>query len=834
MIDQAIIRFRKLVDSLGHVDIHVANEATTRKRVIDTILESVLGWNPDTDISYEERVTEDHVTKFSDYIIRTPSTALIVEAKRLGETFNVPPNRKTCLLGGAVAGTPAGDACIQVREYCRKKSIPFAVATNGSCWIVFPAVRTDGVQYEQTHAHVFQDFADIETRFIEFWHLLSRDRVIEGGLETTLFGSKDDVVKRRLLSVLKEPGFRIGRNSVYEHIESAVAIAMTDEALLKDVDGLNFCYVKTSERIKYDSRLRTHFLDVKPDLERRVIRPRHKKGKDKYLDKVIETTNVERPLQFVLLLGPVGAGKSTFLEYTRRVTASDVINKRIAWLKVDFKPATTADDPRAFLYGKLLEAIDADTDFSLGSWDKTLKQAYAPLIDMLKKGALALLAECDPDAFKKEVSTKVFEDRKAVLPYVRTVLKYFASRTPCFLVVDNVDQIEDVDYQKKVFLETQAAAREMGLHAILSLRDATYLRHMHSPIFDAFQLDSIFIDPPQIVPVLSRRFAYAKQFITGKKATIACENGIKFVVDDLGSFFSILTESLLSEDTGFMLEVLSGNNVRRGLTLVRNFMSSGHTSADKALYKYCIDGTFKFAPHEFFKGAILSQRQYWREEESILPNIFDSHHGKMATQLLRFILVSRLKRFGATEDFAGEPVATILDFWYACGVSRKDGMTIILDLVHFGLLQTYGGRAMEDDAAVLATRLGAYMVQELACRFHFFEPCMIDAFIHDDPTWDALNESSQKIQASRGYQRMEARVERSRCFLAYLQACQDEWVVLAMKCGGDALWSDKYVHNSLVPALDQEFTKVLTSAEKQIQREKIALKQRQDRAFAPR
>jgi len=817
MIDKAIQRFRKLVESLEVRDISAANEATTRKRVIDTILESVLGWNPDADISYEERVTEDNNTRYSDYIVRTPATAFILEAKREGTTFNIPPNRRTCLLGGAVAGTAAGKACAQVRDYCRKKNIPFAVATNGSCWIVFPAVRTDGVPYEKTQAHVFQDFADIDARFIDFWNLLSRERVIEGGLETTLFGSTDDMVRRRLLTVVKEPGFRIGRNAVYEHIEPTVAIAMTDEALLRDVDGLRFCYVKTSERLKYDSRLRTYFMDVKPDLERRVIRPRRKKSKQTHLDSLIQTTHIERPLQFILLLGPVGAGKSTFLEYTRQVTAASIIDNKILWMKVDFKHATNADDPRQFIYGRLLDAIDSDREFSLASWEKTQSHAYETMIATLKQGALALLAECDEPAFKKEIASKVYDDRKQVIPFVRTVMRHVTSHTPSFLVVDNVDQIEDVEYQERVFLETQAAAREMGMHAILSLRDSTYLRHMTTPVFDAFQMDTLFIDPPQVVPVLSRRFAYAKKFITGKKATIVGESGYRFVVDDLGSFFDILTDSILSEETGFMLEVLSGNNVRRGLALVRNFMASGHTSADKALWEFARTGSFKFAPHEFYKGAIFAQRKYWREEESTIPNIFDSHYGRVPTQLLRYLLVSRLKRLGSKEDFSGESARAIIEFLHSCGVSRKDGATLVQDLLGYGLINTRDGRPMDDDATILATRLGAYLVQELSSRFYYFESCLIDACVHDDVFWDGLVEATQKIEASRGYARMEARVQRASLFLKYIRQCQEEWIAHAKKYGADDLWTDNYVQ-ALEHALKSEFARVLASAQRQYQR----------------
>jgi hypothetical protein len=55
------------------LSLHNANEAETRKKLIDIVIEKVLGWK-DLDISYEERVSEDKSTTFSDYIIRTADT----------------------------------------------------------------------------------------------------------------------------------------------------------------------------------------------------------------------------------------------------------------------------------------------------------------------------------------------------------------------------------------------------------------------------------------------------------------------------------------------------------------------------------------------------------------------------------------------------------------------------------------------------------------------------------------------------------------------------------------------------------------------------------------
>jgi predicted type IV restriction endonuclease len=78
-----------------------ANEFETRKKLIDVILESVLGWGFQ-DISYEERVSEDGNTTFADYIIRTADVAILVEAKRVSANFVFNSSKRKVKLIGSI------------------------------------------------------------------------------------------------------------------------------------------------------------------------------------------------------------------------------------------------------------------------------------------------------------------------------------------------------------------------------------------------------------------------------------------------------------------------------------------------------------------------------------------------------------------------------------------------------------------------------------------------------------------------------------------------------------------------------------------------------------
>lgn len=227
-----------------------ANEAETRKKLIDVVIENVLGWTTD-DISYEERVSEDGETTYADYIIRTADVSILIEAKRLGSTFYTVPEKKKVKLSTFSEDDLTGKAIKQAREYCRKKSIPFAAVTNGSQWIIFPAVRTDSVSFSDSTALVFDSIERIlGEESSHFRGLLSRDGVIEGNLALELIGRKTDQFDERRLNKFFK-GISIKKeNPIYPLIEGAVVSAFSDSIVDNDNSILEKCYVKNADRKK--------------------------------------------------------------------------------------------------------------------------------------------------------------------------------------------------------------------------------------------------------------------------------------------------------------------------------------------------------------------------------------------------------------------------------------------------------------------------------------------------------------------------------------------------------------------------------------------------------
>jgi hypothetical protein len=731
-----------------------------------------------------------------------------------GAAFTLPNQLKTGKLGGFLSTGAIGAAIEQVRAYCVEKSAQFAAVTNGSAWIIFPALRTDGVPLAETQARIFRSLDDIQARFVEFWELLSRQRVIEGSLQAEYFGEHREELVRRPISLLREPGYRLGRNSLYPYIESAIVKALTDEGLLADRTALENCYVKTAERVKFDARLDIHVADLKPELGHPTTRVRGRKNEE-YLDEQISLTTGTIP-RFFLILGPVGAGKSMFLNYTRQVSSRALIEKRVMWLYVDFKKATESDVPRKFLYQSLLQLIEQNRDLELGDWKKTIQPAYKELIEALQRGPLFLLHNQNKDDFNREVVALIKKDYEEVEPYVDRLLKHAASQRPGFLVVDNVDQIEDATVQGQILSEALAIAQKIRFNIIMSLRDSTYLDSRHTARFDAFEFESIYVDPPSVLPVLSRRFAYAKTLLSNQPADIALDGGSHIRVPDLSVFIETVASSLLSDEAAQMLDVLSANDIRRGLSLTRQFLASGHVTADQAVRNLLTDRQFRFPRHEVFKGAVLGNRKFYREEESLLPNLFCSKLGVASLQLLRMRIVHFFVTNAATAAFEGCRGEDLIETLSQMGISRQEIEATLSRLVTSSVLRMTDGGAYRGDGRLLPTRLAAYLLTELATRFNYAEMCMLDATIHDEDAWVLIADITAQIQSDRDrFRAIPLRIQRVQIFVNYLKASEERWVVETRRRKLQDIWSEQILLNLIIPRLDADCKAVAESAELQ-------------------
>lgn len=805
---------QQLLARYRHLALHNDNEAATRLKVIDHVLRGVLGWTDD-DISPEEHVSEDGTTTYSDYILRTANTAIVVEAKKAGAAFNTSRGQRRVKLGNAFLQSELGAAIVQARDYARKLSIDFAVATNGATWAVFPAQRHDQVKFHDSSAFVFWSLEEaLQENYQEFVDLLSREAVISGSLERALLGRAENQVENRKLNSYFTANPRITQhNPVFPIIEDEVMVAFSDSIVELPHESFEKCYVATPESMKFDNKIKMQIARRDSVIGGQIARPMKDKDAQALYERVVATGKKRRPLA-LLVLGTVGSGKTTFLHYARKVRLADFFGPKgngahPQWAHLDFlnnPPESSATD---FIYRSLRDYINADEFLSDAS--RCVEKAYADDIRAIKSGPLARIANSE-EKLNEKISDFIFNDYQQVTPYVDRIIRFATSTEPFFLAIDNVDQIEDEEVQSRLFTEALTIARKLSVNLILSLRPATFAKHRHSPAIDAFDFESVQIDPPKISSVISKRFSLVRFLADGKKGEFTAENGARVRVDNASQIVDLLQGSVLGTEIGARIEVLATEDVRLALRMTREFLERGYTNPGRAIAFHQRTGKYVLPRHEAFRAIILGTKTVYNEDFSPIGNPFDSRLSVTRAQLLRLYVLSAAVAYASDAKFRFLDGLTISENLRKIGFGDTYTEEVLADLCKHRFLFTANHGEPSISSSYIPSRLGGYVVRELLANFTFLENTLFDTYIAVPGTWNELKELSYRIDAERNMvNRTRLRAQRVRLFFNFASECYAPLVEESQKRGLPSQWcSNPFAERS--QDLRGELSRVLRSA----------------------
>jgi hypothetical protein len=750
-----------------------ANEATTRQRIIDEVLFGALGWAKDGEVTWEERVSEDGRTGFIDYLLTCAQANVLVEAKRINARLDGLPDQRRLPLKGTWLRGEVGAAVRQARDYARSKGVGFAVVTNGDAWIVFPVNRRDGVSFEDSYALVFKNAhialnADRE----EFLALLSRAAIINGSLDTALLGGERDQTDVRRINAIYDRSFsQVKRTSVFSHIEQEIITAFSEELLSDNPEILEKAYVDTPDRVRFDKRIQMHVIKREQVLARRPMRPMARSGDLRDITSHITGLRVATRPVAVLTLGLVGSGKTTFLNYVAKVSARahfahDPARASAHWIYVDFRDFSADVSPRAHIVAKAFDYINGHP--YLRNYDQCLRHAYASDIENLKVGPLALHAD-SPEKLNDAITRLMMTDYTAREPYVIKVLSYAAQHAPVFFVIDNVDQREDIKDQSDIFLDSLSLARTVRANLVLAMRDTTYLRNKCAPVFDAFDFDAVYIDPPAVQAVLSRRFTVARNLLTGKSFEFVTDGGARMKVENAGTIVDMLSAGILNTAVGRLIEVAATGDTRLALKMTRQFLQYGYSSSTRAVEVYKRMGYYNLPPHEALRAIMCGNQSIYNDAFSAIGNPFDAKLGRSQAQFLRLYILGVLVGLASERTFDGIEAAEVIGVLEKLGISERTTEKVIRDLIDHRYVFTRSHQEYSRESILVPSRLAGYVVRELIGRFVFIENTMMDTFIADDAAWTRIKDLMRQVYSEYDRaRRFRLRKEAAQAFFDYV------------------------------------------------------------------
>lgn len=745
------------------------SEAQTRFDVIDRIIREILQWSHGQ-ISVEE-FSQGEKSGFIDYKLVSADYTVVIEAKRVGVSFPSPTKQKKLKLSGPVLGSGAiSDAFKQAKGYSINKNADIVVVTNGNCWCFYPLKTENKTEVYATILFPFEKVEDAQILFNYFaCHNVENDSLLD------LTSEKPFAHENRILETVQDADARIDRNNIADLIVPALDNALYAETLLRDSDKLERCFVTTEGRTKFDTILNMHLADSKPI----TVRPakRIKRGKQSGgIEDVVKRGQSYRSSPVTLVIGTVGAGKTTYLKHFELIKGKELISKEKAhWVYIDFEEMGKQGNPRDFIYEKLNTYLLEEHPNNPTDYDTVIEPAYADEVRALARGPYAKIYR-EKAKFNEKVDELIHKDFVNREPYVEKVFKYIGSNNLCVIVLDNVDLYEDAELETSVFSEAVAISKKVSCNILVSIRDTTFVKHRNDSIFNAFELKKLWLDPPPFRDVLSRRLSYSRHVLSNRTAKLELPNSSTLNIPDLGIFFDIVQSSILNPQNGKFLESLSDRNIRKGITLVRNFLTSGHIQADKGIKNYIYgDATFKFPYHELFKGAMLGQWKHFKEERSEAINIYDARFGSRNLLLIRLLLLKFLHYKAFDEKTVEVNNLELIERLSSLGASENAIIQSLTELNKAGLVNSKDSSFITRDSIISLTSAGGYYVSFLSKRFVYLEAILHDTAIFDYSVWTILSELSQQIEHEHFIpKRLELRIERINIFIDYLQGIEKD------------------------------------------------------------
>lgn len=334
----------------------------------------------------------------------------------------------------------------------------------------------------------------------------------------------------------------------------------------------------------------------------------------------------------LLLIGSVGSGKSTFVDYLQEVALPRELIESTVWCRLDMNAAPVSANE---IYGWLRQGLIQASRASLPDQDfdslEVMKKLYSVEINKFSKG-VGKLYEKQPLLFDEKLAEhleRVQQDAHAVA--VAHIRYTCGDRNRlCIIVLDNCDK-KTRDEQLLMFEAAQWLQKEFRALIILPLRDETYDNHRDHPPLDTALKDLVFrIEPPMFQQVLMSRVQLALNDLSrrhgGGKLRFELPNGftVEYPESDQAFYLASIVRSLFEHDKFVrrMIVGLSGRNMRNALEIFLEFCNSAHIGEDQIFKIRQTEGRHTIPFHQVATVLMRMNRRFYDSDHSYVKNVF--------------------------------------------------------------------------------------------------------------------------------------------------------------------------------------------------------------------
>lgn len=747
-MDQHFQEFEKLRRSITNDISNIETEEDAKFRIINRILTEILGWKHNN-----IRLETKSENGFSDYIVYDGlNSCFLVEAKRIGlveiRTTDTQHVRTLKLSGPALAGAKEGIE--QAVKYASPNGINLACLTDGLSWVIFKTFIPNQ-KYSEKEAFTFPSLQSISNSFSVFYELLSKpsfekklfvihfdqlhnNRTTHSNIFYTAFG--DDQIKIAHKSAL---AFDLDRvfDVFFDRMKG-------DE----DEDLLIECFVETRE-----SRVADYSLEKMTAKILGNLAPVDNDIAIELSGLIEDAVDVDAG-QTVFIVGPTGAGKTTFLDRFFRKTLNPSLRERCLDLRVNFLDSSgRRDNLLQWLTEQIILDIEKQIFPNQAPTYKELQGLYYTEYERRRVGVDEALYNKDKEAFKIKfgefLDENVAKDRVGYLKRLLADVVHNRKKLP-IIIIDNTDEFS-IEYKQDIFQFCQSLRRHVK-HCILifPVTDKSAWTFSKTDLFGIYQSRSFFLPTPPPREVFRKRIDFIKQKmgnglgpdISGKYFT---QRGIKISIDHLGHFAKTLEHVFVNQDyTAQTIGEISNYNIRRTLNLSRRIITSSIFDIEDLIRSYTT-GNGVSANYSKFMNALL-KGDYDVYKKGDIPEIFpifdvDKEIRQSPLIHLRaLLLLKEASGAGTTIDDKHLTVQSIFDFFDTMGCFEAAVDRSLLALISAGLIEPYDAsiRDLSPAQRLAITHSGLAHLRLALHNRVFFEQMALTAAINNQDTAEQI------------------------------------------------------------------------------------------------
>ena len=507
-LDSAFKETKDIVDAAVLNIQSIKTEQDAKLQIITRIITEGLGWSF-SDIGAEVK----HDSGYSDYLVSNGGKpAFIIEAKRIG-SLEIGITESQRLRHLKISGPGLKNALLGIKQaarYATEEGLPIAVLTDGLTWIIFKPF-VPGENFKNKEAFVFSSLRAVLDDFLTFYELLSKE-LLSKKTYNIIFDKLHQnrlLLTQSLFTPLEENEIKISKKSnLAFDLEKVFSNFFTKLTGDDNGDMLIDCFVETRESRIADFSLEKITANVLGN-----ISPANK-DVDRELASLIEDAVEVESGQTIFIVGPTGAGKSTFLDRFFRKTLSNSLRRQCLVINVN---CLDASGRKETVLQWLTESIITSLENLIyqdgtPSWNELLGLYYSEY-QRRSKGVDALLYERDRDEFKEKfaefLDRNVEEDREGYLKRILTDAVRNRKTLP-ILVIDNTDEYS-IEYKKTIFQFAQSLRRHAN-HCLLifPVTDKSVWSFSKTDIFGIYQSRSFFLPTPAPREVFRKRIDFSQ------------------------------------------------------------------------------------------------------------------------------------------------------------------------------------------------------------------------------------------------------------------------------------------------------------------------------------